>query len=152
LRDDWVVDFYLPKHLCKIFHNFVPILLKVLRTSFHLKNLNTMFGDLLGNLDKQQAEIQKNLASTLVKAATADGSVSVTANALRILTDIKIDSTKIDVSDTEQLEDLLLVVINKALEQAAIVEAQQSEQMFSGLQDMLPPGMPGMDGLLKRKG
>jgi nucleoid-associated protein EbfC len=110
-----------------------------------------MFGDLLGNLEKQQAEIQQNLAATSVKAATSDGSVIVIANALRVLTDIKIDKTKIDTSDTEQLEDLLLVVINKALEQAALVEAQQSEQMFSGLQDMLPPGMPGMDGLLKRK-
>ena len=109
-----------------------------------------MFGDLLGNLENQQAEIQQNLASTLVKAATSDGAVSVTANALRVITDITIDKTKFDVTDTEQLEDLLVIVINKALEQAALVESQQSEAMFSGLKDMLPPGMPGMDELMKR--
>jgi predicted nuclease with RNAse H fold len=44
----------------------------------------------------------------------------------------------------------LVIVINKALEQAALVETQQSEAMFSGLKDMLPPGMPGMDELMKR--
>jgi DNA-binding protein YbaB len=39
-------------------------------------------------------------------------------------------------TDTEQLEDLLLVATNEAMEKAAIMEAEATQEL---LKDMMPP-------------
>jgi len=72
------------------------------------------------------------------------GGVKVTANANREITNISIDKEAIDFEDMEQLEDLLTVTVNKALEQAANTEAAETQKM---MKDMMPPGLDGLGNL-----
>lgn len=99
---------------------------------------------MLENLQKQQEEMQQKLASIIVEAESGDGAVKVEASADMRIDNLKIDVSKVDVSDLEQLEDLLLVAINRALEQAASAANQEANKMMQG---MMPPG--GLGDLLK---
>ena len=56
---------------------------------------------------------------------------------------IKIDPSKLDINDREQVEDLLLVAINRALEAAKAQAALETNNMLGGMM----PG--GMDQFLK---
>ena len=103
-----------------------------------------MFGDLLGNMEEKQKEIKKKLAEMTVEAESGDGAVKVTANANREIVDLSIDRSKIDLQEEEQLEDLLLVALNRALERAAEKESEETQRM---MQDLLPPGLGGMSDL-----
>lgn len=102
-----------------------------------------MFGDLFGNLEEQQNALKEQLSQIFVTENAEDGAIFVTADANRTITNISIDPEKLDLSDSEQLEDLLMVAINRVLEQAAAKEAEASQKL---VQDMLPPGMGGLFG------
>lgn len=102
-----------------------------------------MFGDLFGNLEEQQNALKEQLSQIFVTENAEDGAIVVTADANRTITNISIDPEKLDLSDSEQLEDLLMVAINRVLEQAAAKEAEASQKL---VQDMLPPGMGGLFG------
>lgn len=97
-----------------------------------------MFEDLMGNLQKQQEALQQKLAEIIVEAEAGDGAVTVKAGADLHIENIKIDPAKIDLSDQEQLEDLLVVALNRALEQARQTAAVESNKMLGNL---LPGGM-----------
>lgn len=103
-----------------------------------------MFGDLLGNMQQKQADLQEKLDKVELSAGAGDGAVKVTVTATQRVVDISIDKTKIDVTDTEQLEDLLTVAFNQAL--AMAVEAQ-SVETNNLVKDMMPPGLDGLGGL-----
>lgn len=102
-----------------------------------------MLGDLFGQMEEQQKALREKLSTISIEADAGDGAVKITANAAREITNIKVDPTIIDPADPEQLEDLLLVAINRALEKAATKEAAESQKLIS---DMLPPGMGGLLG------
>ena len=103
-----------------------------------------MFGDLLGDMEERQEELRRQLAEMTVDAEAGDGAVRVTANAARQIVNISIDPGLLDGDDAEQLEDLLLVAINRALEAAAEKEASETQRL---LKDMLPPGLGDLSGL-----
>lgn len=103
-----------------------------------------MFGNLLGDLQQKQAAMQEKLASITVEAEAGDDAVRVTAGADMRIVNIKIDPAKIDTSDPEALEDLLLVAVNRALEAA---KARAAVETSSLLKDMLPMG--GLGDFLK---
>ena len=71
-----------------------------------------MFGDLFGNMEEKQAELRQKLSGMTVEVEVGDGAVRVEANCNRQITNIGIDPGKIG-EDMEQLEDLLLVAINR---------------------------------------
>jgi len=98
---------------------------------------------MFGNIQEKQAEMQKKLAAIVVEAEAGDGAVKITANASRQITDIKI-SPDFKFSDNEELEDLLLTAINRAMAKAAEIEATESQKMIS---EMLPPGFGNMGSL-----
>lgn len=102
-----------------------------------------MFGDMFGQMEEQQKALREKLSAIFVEAEAGDGAVKVTASAVREITNIKIDPSVLDPEDLEQLEDLLLVAINRALEKAALKEAAESQKMIN---DLLPPGMAGLFG------
>jgi nucleoid-associated protein EbfC len=104
-----------------------------------------MFEDIFGNLQKQQEEMQKKLATIEVDAEAGDGAVTVVATGDLRIENIKIDPAKVDVSDREQLEDLLVVAVNRALQAAQQKAAAETAKLMG---DLLPPG--GMDGFLKQ--
>ena len=87
--------------------------------------------------------MQKKLANIIVEAEAGDGAVKITANAARQITDIKINSD-LKFSDYEELEDLLLTAVNRAIAKAAEIEAAESQKMIS---EMLPPGFGNLGSL-----
>lgn len=105
-----------------------------------------MFGDLLGNFEEQQKKMKAALSEIKVNAESGDGAIMVEANANRQILNVSINKEKIDLSDTEQLEDLLLVAINRVLEQAAAKEAEEGQSL---LKDMMPPGLGGLGDMFK---
>ncbi|HOY04090.1 MAG TPA: YbaB/EbfC family nucleoid-associated protein [Saprospiraceae bacterium] len=97
-----------------------------------------MFDDLLGNLQKQQEELQQKLAGIFVEAESGDGAVVVKAGADLHIENIRIDPAKLDLTDREQLEDLLVVATNRALELARQEAATESNKLLGSI---LPGGM-----------
>lgn len=96
-----------------------------------------MFDNIFGNIQQQQAELQAKLAGIIVEAESGDGAVTVRAGADQHIENIKIDPSKVDLNDREQLEDLVLVAVNRALEMAREKAAAETTKL---LKDMLPFG------------
>lgn len=97
-----------------------------------------MLDNLFGNLQKQQEELQQKLAGIIVEAESGDGAVTVKAGADLHIENIKMDVSKLDMSDPEQVEDLLVVAVNRALELAKQKAAAETSKLLGGL---LPGGM-----------
>ncbi len=105
-----------------------------------------MFGDLLGNMEEKQAKMKEALSSIQVESEAGDGAIKITANANREILNIAIDKAKIDLSETEELEDLLVVTLNRVLTSAAEKEAEEGQKL---MKDMIPPGLGGISDLFK---
>ena len=99
-----------------------------------------MFGD----MEQMQKDMQRKLAGITVEAEAGDGAVSVQANAAREILNISFDRSKIDWEDQEEVEDLVMVAVNRVMALAAEKEATASQEM---IKNMLPPGMDGLSGL-----
>jgi len=104
-----------------------------------------MFGDLMGIMGKlketQQRieETKKRLDTVLVDESSNDGLLKVTLTANRTVKSIAIDDTLLQ--DKDQLEDYLVLVMNKAIEKATqINEVELAAVAKEGM-----PTIPGMD-------
>ena len=104
-----------------------------------------MFGDLMGMMGKlketQQKieDTKKRLDSVLINEQSNAGLLKVTVTANRKLKAIAIDESLL--TDKEQLEDYLILVLNKAIEKATNVnEAELGAVAKDGM-----PNLPGMD-------
>lgn len=102
-----------------------------------------MFGDLFGNMEAQQAEMRKKLAAITLEAEAGNGAVRVKVNAAREVLNIAFDRSLMDWDDTEQVEDMVTIAINRALALAMEREAAETQRL---IQEMLPPGMSGLMG------
>lgn len=103
-----------------------------------------MFGDLMGQMEERQKAMREQLSQMVVEAEAGDGAVKVRANANRQILNIAFDRSLLDWNDTEQVEDLITVAVNRALELAAQKEAGAAQEM---MQSMLPPGMGDLGNL-----
>lgn len=81
--------------------------------------------------------MQQKLAMMFVEAEAGDGAVTVKAGADMHLENIKIDPSKLDLQDAEQLEDLILEAVNRVLELAREKAGVESGKL---LQQMMPGG------------
>ena len=99
-----------------------------------------MFGD----MEEKQKQLQIKLAGITVEAESGDGKVKVTASANREIRNISIDPSLISEGDAEQIEDFVMVAVNRALVMASEKEATEAQNL---LKDMLPPGMGGLSDL-----
>lgn len=106
-----------------------------------------MLDNLFGGLQKQQAALQEKLAQTFVEGDSGDGAVVVTASCDIRVENIKINPDKLDLSDAEQVEDLVLVAVNEALAAAKQKAAIETNKLLQG---MMPPGMGDLGGMLGR--
>lgn len=102
-----------------------------------------MFGDLFGNVQQQQEEMRKKLADITVEAESGDGAVRVRANANREILDLSIDRAKLDWEDVEQVQDLVVAAVNRALEKAQLKEQAETQKLIA---QMMPPGLGGLFG------
>ena len=96
---------------------------------------------MFGNMEEMQKEMRAKLAEITVQGEAGDGAVVVTANGIREITNIALNAEKLDLTDTEQLEDLLMVATNRALTAAAAQEQAEAQGM---LKNMLPGGLGGL--------
>ncbi len=108
-----------------------------------------MFGDMMGMMGKlketqQKVEATKKRMDTVIIDETSnDGGISVSITANRELKKINISDTLLE--DKEQLEDFLILTINKAIKKATEVnEAELAAVAKEGM-----PNIPGMDSFFK---
>ena len=97
---------------------------------------------MMGKLKETQQKIEetkKRLDTVLVDEQSSDGLLKVTITANRQVRSIEIDDTLLE--DKEQLEDYLVLVLNKAIDKATTVnEAELGAVAKEGM-----PNIPGMD-------
>jgi DNA-binding YbaB/EbfC family protein len=105
--------------------------------------------DLMGMMGKlketqqKMEETKKRLDSVLVDEQSTDGLLKITITANRTVKSITIDDALLE--DKEQLEDYMVIVMNKAIEKATKVN--QTELDAVAKMDM--PMIPGMDDMFK---
>jgi DNA-binding YbaB/EbfC family protein len=108
-----------------------------------------MFGDLMGMMGKLKETQEKvkatkeRLHTVILNEKSTDDLISVTITANRTIKSIEIDQNLLN--DKEQLEDLLVITLNRAIAQAsAVQEAELGAVAKEGM-----PNIPGMDSLFK---
>ena len=87
---------------------------------------------------KQKADdLKKRLDGITVSGSAEGGKISVTATANKVVQSVNIDEEFLKSADKEELEELLIVAINKALEQAENIHQSEmaalSRDMMGGL-------------------
>ncbi|TKD66197.1 YbaB/EbfC family nucleoid-associated protein [Flavobacterium sp. ASW18X] len=108
-----------------------------------------MFGDIMGMMGKlketqQKVEgTKKRLDTVLLDEASTDGLLKITITANRELKSIQVADELL--ADKEQLEDYLVLTLNKAIARATKVnETELAAVAKDGM-----PNIPGMDSLFK---
>jgi DNA-binding YbaB/EbfC family protein len=104
-----------------------------------------MFGDLMGMMgklketQKKVEETKQRLNSVLIDEKSSDELLNVTITANRVIKSIHIADELL--TDKEQLEDYLILTLNKAIERAGQVhETEVAAVAKDGM-----PNIPGMD-------
>ncbi len=102
-----------------------------------------MFGDIFGKLGemKQQVEDTKAQLDTIsVSGESANGRIKVVCNGNRQIKSISIDDS-LRQGDADELTDLLIIALNKALENA---EGVNASTMAAATRNLLPPHLMNM--------
>ena len=86
---------------------------------------------------QKAGEIKSRLDAVTVTGTAEGDKITVTANGNKIIQSINIDNDFFKEADKEQLEELLVIATNKAMEQADNVSqtemAAMTKEMFGGL-------------------
>jgi hypothetical protein len=105
-------------------------------------DLMEMMGKLKETQQKME-ETKKRLDTVLVEEQSTDGLLKITITANRKIKSITIADDLL--KDKEQLEDYIILVMNKAIEKATKV----NEVELDSVAKMDMPMMPGMEDLFK---
>lgn len=93
-------------------------------------------------MQSQMKQMQDELAKKTVTADAGAGMVQATVNGRLELVKLRIDKEKIDVSDTELLEDVIIAAVNAAQTKAGEMMKQEMQKLAADMG--IPPGMlPG---------
>ena len=98
--------------------------------------------DKLMEMKKRMDEVKSRLDTMVVSGEADQGNVKIDMNGNRKVLDVKLNLPFLNQENTEQLEELLQLAINRALEQS---ERVNESEMKSVAGSMLP-GMPGLFG------
>ncbi|MBI35063.1 MAG: nucleoid-associated protein, YbaB/EbfC family [Flavobacteriales bacterium] len=100
-----------------------------------------MFGNMMGKLQEAQQKMEevKDKLDKITVAGEAQG-VKVFLNGNKVLTKIDIPQMILDDADKEQVEDLLILAFNKALENADNVAQAEGASAMKGML----PNIPGL--------
>lgn len=92
--------------------------------------------DKIMEAQQKAGEIKKRLDAISVSGTSEGGKINVNANGNKVIQSVNIDEEFLKRADKEELEELLVVAINKALEQAENVSQSEmaavTQQMFGG--------------------
>ena len=106
-------------------------------------------GNMMKMVQKMQqdmAEAQEKLASETVEVSVGGGAITIVITGHQRVQSIRINPEVVDVSDPEwanDLQDLLVLAVNQAVEQSQSMAAEKMESITGGL-----GGIPGLGGLL----
>jgi DNA-binding protein YbaB len=93
--------------------------------------------DKLMQAQQKAGEIKQRLDAITVSGSAEGGKITVKANANKVIQAVNIDEVFLKEADKEELEELLVIAINKAMEQADNVSqsemAAMTKDMFGGL-------------------
>lgn len=99
-----------------------------------------MFDDILGNVNEQQDKIESKLKQTEIVKKSTNEEVVIVVNGKKDILDITINK---QFEDNGELEDLLVLTINKAMQEADEVASRETQDMLSS---MIPGGLSGLFG------
>ncbi len=106
-------------------------------------------GNMMKQIQKMQqdmVEAQERLANETVEVSVGGGAITVVITGHQRVQSIKINPEVVDINDPEwttDLQDLLVLAVNQAVEQSQSMAAEKMESITGGL-----GGMPGLGGLL----
>jgi DNA-binding YbaB/EbfC family protein len=109
-----------------------------------LKNLGSLPGLMAKAREMQDkmAAVQEELGRKTVSADAGGGLVEATCNGRRELVRVRIDKGRVDLNDTEMLEDLIVAAVRSAQDKA--VDLAKAEMQRAASEMGVPPGMlPG---------
>jgi len=93
--------------------------------------------DKIMEAQQKAGESKKRLDAISVSGTAEGGKITVTANANKVVQSVNIDSVFLADADKEELEELLVVAFNKAMEQADNISqaemAAMTKDMFGGM-------------------
>ena len=89
-------------------------------------------------MQQQMEQIQASLAIRTVEATSGGGAVKVTAKCDGTLAAIKIDPAALNPSDAQVVEDMILIAVNQALNQAKEISNAEMGKATAGF------SLPGM--------
>jgi DNA-binding YbaB/EbfC family protein len=107
-----------------------------------LKNMN--MGDIMKQAQQMRGQMEQMQAEMAKRTVTADaggGMVQATVNGKLELVKLKIDKARVDVNDTEMLEDVIIAAVNAAQGRAG--QMMQAEMQRKAQEMGIPPGMLG---------
>jgi DNA-binding YbaB/EbfC family protein len=109
-----------------------------------------MGGGMLKQIQKMQADMQaaqEALAHETVDVSVGGGAVSITITGHQRIKSITLNKDVIDTSDPEwvnDLQDMLVLAVNQAVEQSQSMAAERMESITGGLGNL--PGLGGLFG------
>jgi DNA-binding YbaB/EbfC family protein len=96
--------------------------------------------DKLMEMKKRMDEVKTRLDTMVVSGEADQGNVKVNMNGNRKVLDVKLNLSFLNQEDAEQLEELLQLAMNRALEQSERV----NESEMKSVAGSILPGMPGL--------
>lgn len=97
---------------------------------------------MMGKLKETQAKVEdtkQRLNTVMLQEKSSDGLLTVTLTANREIKNIAVDKALLD--DKEQLEDYLVLTLNKAISKASAIHEEE-------LAKVAKEGMPSIPGLI----
>jgi DNA-binding protein YbaB len=93
--------------------------------------------DKLMQAQQMAGEMKKKLNNIIVTGVVEGGKITITANANKVIESVSIDEEFLKTANKDELEELLVTAINKAMEQADNASqnemAASAKEMFGNL-------------------
>jgi DNA-binding YbaB/EbfC family protein len=102
-------------------------------------------------MQEDMVKAQQALEEETLDVTAGGGAITITITGHQRVKAVTIKPEALDTSDPEwanDLQDLLVVAINQAIEQSQQRAAERMEAITGNLNGMLPGGMGGLGGLL----
>jgi DNA-binding protein YbaB len=93
------------------------------------------FGGLFGDMQERLRQVKQQLEDARLEAEAGDGRVRVTVSGSKKLVAVSLDGSFDGAEGREELEDLLIVAVNRAMDRA---DAEAAKAMHGVTGGMLP--------------
>ena len=104
-----------------------------------------MFGDLFGKLQEAQqkmSDTKERLKNIIVAGEAGNGAVKVVVTGNREVQSLEVDPSLLSTDKKEELEDLLITALNRALKNAESTWETEMKNVAGGMLGGM--GLPGM--------